>query len=86
MTVIDIHMGTIPIIEHLNRTDGWLRSFQDLQVLLVNSHNSVTPELLEREYQRIIGKARAYKYEKLTSWYWINFIKLHMHELPARIA
>jgi hypothetical protein len=76
-----IYMGIIPIIEHLNRTDGWLRSFQDLPVLLVDSHDNVTPELLEKEYKRIIGKAKGYKYEKMTSKYWINFIKSHLNEL-----
>ena len=75
-----MYMGTIPVIEHLNRTDGWLRVFQDLPVLLVDSHDHVTPELLEREYERIISKAKSYKYEKLTSEFWIRFIQSHFKE------
>ncbi|CAB9498184.1 expressed unknown protein [Seminavis robusta] len=70
-----MYLGTIPVIEHLNRTDGWYRSFQGLPVAWIDSHDNVTPEWLEQEYQRIIAKAKEYRYERLTAQHWIQFIK-----------
>ena len=75
-----LYMGTIPVMEHLNRTDGWFRTFDDLPVAWIDSFENLTPEFLEREYARITGNARSYKYEKLTKKYWVDFIKSFVSE------
>jgi len=68
--------GAIPIIEIYNRTyDGWRsRTLKDLPVLLVNTFDEVTPELLESEYTRIAARSETYNYEKLTKKWWLDFI------------
>ena len=69
-------MGTIPILEHLNRTDGWFRTFDYLPVVWIDSYDNLTPDYLEAEYQRIISKPKSYwKYEKLTQQWWVDFIQ-----------
>jgi hypothetical protein len=71
-------MGTIPVIEHLNRTetDGWFRTLQDLPVTLIDSYDNLTPQWLEREYRPIVSRPpTTYKFEKLTSHWWINLIQ-----------
>ena len=70
-----LYMGTIPVLEHLNRTDGWYRNFDDLPVAWIDSYDNLTPEWLENEYIRITKNPQRYKYEKLTKQYWIDFIK-----------
>jgi len=70
-----IVMGTIPVVETLNRTDAWFETFDDLPVVFVDAYDNLTPEYLEREYERIISKARTYKYEKLTKQWWVDYIK-----------
>ncbi|KAL3932077.1 MAG: hypothetical protein SGARI_004056 [Bacillariaceae sp.] len=65
--------GSIPIIEHYNRTDGWFRVFEGLPVLWTPSYEQVTPELLETEYQRL-SQLRNYTFEKLTAEYWIGLV------------
>jgi hypothetical protein len=70
-----LYMGTIPVLEHLNRTDGWYRNFDDLPVAWIDSYDNLTPEWLENEYVRITENPQRYKYEKLTKQYWIDLIK-----------
>lgn len=77
------HMGTFPVIEHLNRTDGWYRSLADLPVAWIDSYENLTPEFLEKEYERLIAKPHSYKYEKLTQQYWIESIKSALDEDQA---
>jgi hypothetical protein len=70
-----ITIGTIPVLETLNRKDGWFRVFDDLPVAWIDRYENLTPEFLEEEYQRIISKVGEYNYEKLTIQYWVNFIR-----------
>jgi hypothetical protein len=76
-----ITMGTIPVIEHLNRTetDGWFRTLQDLPVALIDSYDNLTPLWLENEYRRIMSRPpTSHKFEKLTSNWWINLIQSNL--------
>lgn len=69
-------VGTIPVVEHYNRTDGWHRTMNNLPILWVeNFEHGLKPSFLEKEYQRIAMNASRYMYEKLTIPYWINFVK-----------
>ena len=68
-----LSLGTIPIIEHYNRQDGWFRTFDGLPVVWVEDMSHVTPALLEAEYTRL-SQHRNYSYERLTKEYWIHFI------------
>lgn len=70
-----IMIGTIPVMEHLNRTDGWRRSFLDLPVAWIDSYDNLTPQFLEQEYARIIQLADSFKYEKLTKAWWIQMVQ-----------
>jgi hypothetical protein len=70
-----IHMGTIPVLEHLNRSDGLYSNFDDLPVAWIDHYDNLTPEFLEQEYQRITAQPRRYNYEKLTRQWWIHKIK-----------
>lgn len=55
--------------------DGWLRSLDDLPVLLVDQMEvDVTPEFLQKKYAEIVAKFNQYKYEKLTLDYWVDLI------------
>lgn len=74
-----LYMGTIPIIERYNRpVDGWRRSLEDLPVLWVECFEDVTPELLNEKYLEIASKE--YNYEKLTTTWWIDFIRSFVPE------
>jgi hypothetical protein len=56
--------------------DGWLRSLEDLPVVLVDRmETDVTPEFLQEKYAEIVSKANQYKYEKLTFDYWVDLIQ-----------
>jgi hypothetical protein len=71
-------MGTIPVIEHLNRTetDGWFRTLEYLPVALIDSYDNLTPQWLEKEYKRIVSRPHSfYKFEKLTNQWWIDLIQ-----------
>lgn len=68
-------MGAIPVLEHLNRTDGWYRTFSNLPVAWIDSYDNLTPQFLEQEYERIIQQASTFRYEKLTKRYWIQMIQ-----------
>eukprot|EP00529_Nitzschia_sp_RCC80_P021314 CAMPEP_0113452670 /NCGR_PEP_ID=MMETSP0014_2-20120614/6965_1 /TAXON_ID=2857 /ORGANISM="Nitzschia sp." /LENGTH=395 /DNA_ID=CAMNT_0000344047 /DNA_START=212 /DNA_END=1399 /DNA_ORIENTATION=+ /assembly_acc=CAM_ASM_000159 len=68
-----IAFGSIPIIEHYDRNDGWFRVFDSLPVLWVQSFDVVTPEMLEAEYKRITS-LRNYTFEKLTVEYWVQVV------------
>eukprot|EP00797_Seminavis_robusta_P005558 Sro136_g063920.2 (240) ;mRNA; f:4538-5257 len=70
-----IHMGTFPVIEHLNRNDGWFRTLHDLPVAWVNHYDNLTEEFLLEQYPKILAKAHTYKYEKLTRQWWIRMIQ-----------
>jgi hypothetical protein len=59
-------MGTIPVLEHFNQSDGMYRNFDALPVAWIDHYENLTPEFLEQEYPRIITHALTYSYEKLT--------------------
>jgi hypothetical protein len=69
----ELSLGTIPIIEHYNRKDGWFRTFDGLPVIWVEDMSHVTPALLEAEYTRL-SQYRNYSFERLTKEYRIHFI------------
>ena len=70
-----LHMGTIPVLEHLNRSDGWYQTLEGLPVVWIDAFENLTPEFLEMEYQRITKEALSFRYERLTKQWWINLIK-----------
>jgi hypothetical protein len=75
-----ILMGTIPVLEHLNRsgTDGWLSTFDDLPVAWIDSYDNLTPQWLENEYHHIVSKWKSYQYKKLTLKHWIDLVQSAM--------
>jgi hypothetical protein len=70
-----ILMGTIPVIEHLNRSDGWFRALDGLPVAWIDSYGNLTPEWLEKEYHHIMSQWKSFQYEKLKERYWIDFVQ-----------
>mmetsp|Transcript_33045 Transcript_33045/g.46920 ORF Transcript_33045/g.46920 Transcript_33045/m.46920 type:complete len:402 (-) Transcript_33045:29-1234(-) len=70
-----LYMGSIPVIETYYRDDGWRRVMDDLPILWVDHFRSVTPELLEEEYPKLMAKWESYRWEKLTIPYWVDFVK-----------
>lgn len=83
-----LYMGTIPVIEHLNRTDGWYRTLEGLPVAWIDSNENLTPQFLQDEYKRIIGsrseaqkeQQQAFQYEKLTKQWWIQKVKATLRD------
>jgi hypothetical protein len=69
-----IYLGTIPVLEHYNRLDGWYRTLDDLPVAWVDFYDNLTQSVLDREYSRITRNPERYKYEKLTMQWWIDFV------------
>jgi len=72
---VAILMGTIPVMEHLNREDAWYRTLEDLPILWVDSYENLTEDSLESEYRRIMSNSKTYNYHKLTKQWWIHTIK-----------
>ena len=70
-------LGCIPILETYYRQDGLYRTYDDLPVLWVDHYDNVTPSLLEREYPKILLRAKEYNFEKLTNQWWIDLINSH---------
>ncbi|CAB9529445.1 expressed unknown protein [Seminavis robusta] len=71
-----MYMGTIPVIEHLNRDDGWYRTLDNLPVAMIDSYSNLTPQWLEQEYIRIMSRPlEYYEYERLTKDFWIKLYK-----------
>lgn len=79
------HNASIEIVEYF---DGWRRTLDDLPVVWIDGEfsdvappgeesnkNYLTPQLLEREYDALAAKMETFRYEKLTSLYWIRFIE-----------
>ena len=63
-------LGTIPIV--LSSSIDHLR--KDLPILIINDFSELTPENLEKEYERIISR-NDYRFELLTIDYWWSCIK-----------
>jgi hypothetical protein len=80
-----IAMGTIPIMEKLGRRDGWYRTYDKLPVLWVDHFDNVTPALLEKQYRRIISKAREYEFERLTQQWWLDLINRYRFDPPPQV-
>jgi len=69
-----LYLGSFPIIERFNRTDGFFRTFQGLPVLFVdNMETDVTPRSLDEAYMRLTTNTNIYNYRKLTVSWWIQF-------------
>ena len=82
------HNVSIAIVEY---EDGFRRALEDLPVVWIdgefgdvappgeeqtkNGKKYLTPELLEREYDAIAAKMDSFKYEKLTSLYWLSYME-----------
>lgn len=69
-----LYMGTIPVIEHYNRADGWYRTFDGLPVMWVERMENLTPTMLEAAYVELAVNANHYSFEKLTTAYWIDMV------------
>ena len=69
-----LSMGTIPVIEHLDRVDGWFRTFDDLPVAWIDHLTNVTPQWLEDKYKEIVSQWDTYNWEKMTKHYWNNMV------------
>jgi hypothetical protein len=67
-----LSIGSIPIIEHYNRTDGWHRTLNNLPVLWVDHMETLTRSDLEAFLEEV-GKKK-YALEKLTRQWWIRFV------------
>jgi hypothetical protein len=79
------HNASLGVIEYY---DGWRRSLDDLPVIWIDGEfgdtppensppekNYLTPEFLERKYDDMAAKMESFRYEKLTSIYWIRLIE-----------
>ena len=66
-----LSLGAIPIVED---SPGWIRVLDKLPVLIVKNFDEVTPQLLEREYARIIARPKNYDFKRLTTQWWIDRI------------
>jgi hypothetical protein len=68
-----LYMDTIPVIEHLNRTAGWHRNFDDLPVAWIDLYDNLTADWLENvAYPQIDANYDTYNYAKLTRQWWIQ--------------
>jgi len=79
------HNASLGLIEHY---DGWRRTLDDLPVIWIDGefgdtpsensppgNNYLTPEFLEQQYDAMAAKMESFRYEKLTSIYWIRLIE-----------
>jgi len=64
-------MGSIPVMES---SPGFDRTFTALPVLIVQSFDEVTPELLERTYVDFVRRHREWDYARLTRQYWMDLV------------
>ena len=67
-----LSLGAIPIVED---SPGWIRVLDDLPVLIVKSFKDVTPQLLEKEYERITGHVQKYNFKRLTRQWWLDHFR-----------
>lgn len=85
-----LYLGAIPVLERLGRTeDGWfLRTFEDLPIAWIDDYNDLTPEYLEKEYERIVHQTpiSSYKQEKLTRQYWIQMAHSVLEDYKQKAA
>jgi hypothetical protein len=71
-----LYMGTIPVLEHLNRTDGWHRNFEHLPVAWIDHYDNLTADWLENvAYPQLVANHGNYNYFKLTRQWWIHKIQ-----------
>ena len=79
------HNASLGLIEHY---DGWRRTLDYLPVIWIDGgfgntpsensppgNNYLTPEFLEQQYDAMAAKIESFRYEKLTSIYWIRLIE-----------
>lgn len=77
--------GCIPVIQHHDRRDGWFRTFDGLPVAWIDSFENLTPQWLEKEYQKLT-KINTYRWEKLTQQWWLKFIKSFVRDQDRNAA
>lgn len=87
-----IHMAAFPIIEHSNYTldehsnytlNGWLRSYDNLPVAIIDSYKNLTPQWLMQRYQEMLDNFHNFNYEKMTKQWWVDFIYSHVNNTEA---
>eukprot|EP00536_Pseudo-nitzschia_multiseries_P010560 jgi/Psemu1/307394/fgenesh1_kg.326_\ len=79
------HNGTLETVEYF---DGWQKSLDDLPVVWIDgefgdkppkqgerNRNYLTPQFLEEQYDALAARAGDFRYEKLTSLHWIQFVE-----------
>jgi hypothetical protein len=70
-----LFMGVIPIIETAGRgPDGWLRTFNDLPVLVLESFGNLTPQVLEEKYHQVLQHWDQFNWEKMTFHWWVHWV------------
>ena len=82
-------MGAIPVVERLSKTDGWFnRTLADLPIAWIDDYQDLTPDYLEKEYDRIVYQKppTAYKFEKLTRQYWIDMANSYVAQYKKEVA
>jgi len=75
-------------LEVIEYEDGWRKTLEDLPVVWIDGEfgdtppangtdgkKYLTPELLEREYDALAAKMESFRYDKLTSLYWVRFME-----------
>lgn len=85
-----IYMGAIPVVERLNKHDGWFENtLADLPIAWIDNIRNVTPDFLMESYDKLIHKTppTAYKFEKMTRQYWHNMaysiLEEHVRKVKA---
>jgi hypothetical protein len=70
-----LYLGAIPVVE---KQAGYTALFEGLPVLQLDSFESITSQLLVREYTRIQRRAAqdSYDFSKLTKKFWLDRLML----------
>ena len=68
------HNASLETVEYL---DGWRKSLDDLPVVWIDGTfgDHLTPKLLMERYDALAKREGEFRYEKLTSLYWIQFVE-----------
>jgi len=79
------HNASLAVVEYY---DGWRRSLDDLPVVWIDAEfgdvapennddgkRYLTPEVLEREYDAMAARVDTFRYEKMSSLYWLRLIE-----------
>jgi hypothetical protein len=55
----------------------------NLPVAWIDTYDNLTPDWLDREYQRILEQQSTINYKKLTNQWWIDFVYSHLNSTLA---